>query len=145
MIDLGTLGGLLSVAYGINNSGQIVGYSLTAQGQEHAFLDSDGSMRDLGTLGGTRSEAFSVNERGQIVGSSSVAADVAFHGFLYSDGSMTDLNSLVDESGAGYLIHTGTSINNAGQIAAQAFNPNGETRAILLIPRRGVEKAKPHP
>jgi probable HAF family extracellular repeat protein len=96
-------------------------------------------------LGGTRSEAFSVNERGQIVGSSSVAADVAFHGFLYSDGSMTDLNSLVDESGAGYLIHTGTSINNAGQIAAQAFNPNGETRAILLIPRRGVEKAKPHP
>jgi hypothetical protein len=45
----------------------------------------------------------------------------------------------------GDLIHTGTSINNAGQIAAQAFNPNGETRAILLIPRRGVEKAKPHP
>ena len=50
MIDLGTLGGLLSVAYGINNSGQIVGYSPTAQGQLHAFLDSDGSMTDLNSL-----------------------------------------------------------------------------------------------
>ena len=53
MIDLGTLGGTYSYANGINNKGQIVGYSLTASGQDHAFLYSGGKMTDLGTLGGT--------------------------------------------------------------------------------------------
>jgi probable HAF family extracellular repeat protein len=53
MIDLGTLpGGTHSWATGINNKGQIVGYSTIASGQTHAFLYSGGTMIDLGTLEG---------------------------------------------------------------------------------------------
>ena len=38
MIDLGTLGGGSSYAYGINDSGEIVGYSTLANGgQQRAF------------------------------------------------------------------------------------------------------------
>src|SRR4051812_26533463 len=44
--DLGTLGGTYSTAYGINDSGQVVGYSRTNDGYEHAFL-YDGTMHDI--------------------------------------------------------------------------------------------------
>ena len=78
--DLGTLGGTRSIAYGVNASGQIVGYSEVAGGAQHAFLWSDdnfndapdaGEMKDLNTLapvaGWTFEEARGINDRGQIV------------------------------------------------------------------------------
>jgi hypothetical protein len=37
-IPLGTLGGSASVGFGINDSGQTVGYSYTSIGLDHAFL-----------------------------------------------------------------------------------------------------------
>ena len=58
MADLGTLGGLESFAYRINDSGQVVGVADTSSGVEHAFLYSNGTMNDLGMLpGGSRSIA----------------------------------------------------------------------------------------
>ncbi len=50
--DLGTFGGRYSYAYGINDSGQVVGHSRTSNGQIHAFLSDGSTMTDLGTLGG---------------------------------------------------------------------------------------------
>jgi probable HAF family extracellular repeat protein len=38
MTDLGTLGGDFSIAWGINESGQIVGSSSTKSGKTHAVL-----------------------------------------------------------------------------------------------------------
>ena len=61
MTDLGTLGGSVSVAYGINNGGQIVGESKIASGAFHAVLWENGTMTDLGTLGGPNSVAFGIN------------------------------------------------------------------------------------
>jgi probable HAF family extracellular repeat protein len=75
--DLGTLpGGNSSAAHAINERGQIVGFSTTASGAEHAVLWSkDGKMTDLGTLpGGTYSGARDINERGQVVGFSATAS-----------------------------------------------------------------------
>src|SRR5579872_5824089 len=48
--DLGTLGGTTSRAYGINNTGTIVGQAYTPTTRD-AFSYSGGVMTDLGTLG----------------------------------------------------------------------------------------------
>jgi probable HAF family extracellular repeat protein len=70
IIDLGTLpGGLHSVATGINDRGEVVGRSGTADGTEHAFVWRRGSMIDLGALPGEDfSSAEGINDRGQVVG-----------------------------------------------------------------------------
>jgi probable HAF family extracellular repeat protein len=51
------LGGEVSFAVEINAQSQVVGTSLTAGAEGHAFLWDEGTMIDLGTLGGTYSLA----------------------------------------------------------------------------------------
>jgi probable HAF family extracellular repeat protein len=69
-VDLGTLGGSLSQAVAINEHGQVVGVSQTADGETHAFLWQDGQLVDLGAAAGaeTASTAVDINDRGQILG-----------------------------------------------------------------------------
>jgi probable HAF family extracellular repeat protein len=74
MHDLGTLGEFSSVAQGINNSDEVVGYSIMSEtDEEHAFLYSDGVMRDLNSLipkksAWVLSRAYAINDNGHIVG-----------------------------------------------------------------------------
>jgi probable HAF family extracellular repeat protein len=73
-VDLGTLGGTLSGAYGIDDNGDIVGYSYTANNAaRHAFLYSNNIMVDLNGLlpiasGWTITDAYGINSLGDIVG-----------------------------------------------------------------------------
>ncbi|WP_195912195.1 DUF3466 family protein, partial [Candidatus Contendibacter odensensis] len=131
MIDLGTLGGTYSWAYGINDSGQIVGGSdTTGNNSRHAFLYDNGLMSDIGTLGGTESFANDINNSGQIVGRSNIAN--RNHGFLYADGQMVDLNSLFP-TGSGWTLTEAKAINNAGQIIGYG-EINGQDHAFLMSP-----------
>jgi probable HAF family extracellular repeat protein len=53
MIDLGTFGGTMGMATGINNRGQVLGYSsLPGDVNFHGFLWDHGALTDIGTLGG---------------------------------------------------------------------------------------------
>ena len=65
LISVRFLGDTGSTAYGINDSGQIVGMS--TNGTDHTFLYSNGTMTGLGTLGGSWSQANSINDSGQVV------------------------------------------------------------------------------
>ncbi|MCP4249391.1 MAG: hypothetical protein GY778_20295, partial [bacterium] len=69
MTNLGTLGGFSAGAYGINNTGQVVGWAQNPDQDERAFLYENGVMSDLGTFGGDQSWAFGINSVGQVVGS----------------------------------------------------------------------------
>lgn len=79
--DLGTLGGSVSWAYGVNNMGQVVGSARLANGQDHAALYSGtgNSNTDLAPLV-TTSHAYAINDLGQIVGSSSAHGATLFSG-----------------------------------------------------------------
>ncbi|QLQ04769.1 MAG: hypothetical protein HZY76_00755 [Anaerolineae bacterium] len=54
MQSLGTLGGSWSIAYGVNDAGQVVGTSLAGSGYSGAFLWQNGAMQSLETAGRQR-------------------------------------------------------------------------------------------
>ena len=67
--DLGTLNGGNSYAYGLNDAGDVVGYS-----GSDAFLYQNGVMLDLNNLigagsGWTLTQAYAINSLGEIAGS----------------------------------------------------------------------------
>jgi probable HAF family extracellular repeat protein len=124
--DLGTLGSLVSNAQDINDSGQIVGRSYTAnRGPEHAFLYSQGTMLDLGTLGGLYSIGYGINNQGQVTGSAYTTGN-AYHAFLYKDGVMHDLGTL-----PGLPNSSGKALNSSGQIVGSSSGAAGTSHAFL--------------
>jgi probable HAF family extracellular repeat protein len=73
MQDLGTLGGSQTFARAINSAGDVVGWSDTSGGQQHAFVRISKTMYDLNSLveglpkGVTLNDAVSINDRGQVL------------------------------------------------------------------------------
>ena len=118
--DLGTLGGGSASANAVNNHGEVVGYSTTADGRTRPFLYSNGVMRDLGTLyspftvgyiPADRGYATGLNDNGEVVGTTfkyTNANKLITVGFRYRNGTMTEF-----DSGAT------AAINNAGQSVGQ--------------------------
>jgi probable HAF family extracellular repeat protein len=137
MKDLGTLGGTFGHPDWINDAGEIVGTATVAgDAFGHAFLWRNGLMTDMGAIGNDLdSEAESINSQGQIVGGSGVFGVADLHGFLWENGGpIVDLGRLV-LPGSGLTVIEANIINDRGEIAAKGMLPNGDTHAILLIPR----------
>src|SRR3569833_187405 len=124
MQDLGTLGGNTSFAYGVNDSGTVVGAAQTTLGfsQSQAFRWTAGTMINLGTLvpdpqnAGKflgNSSALAVNKWGVITGFSinGTAHDSDFHACTWQNGKITDLGT------AGGRYSVGRAINANGTVA----------------------------
>jgi probable HAF family extracellular repeat protein len=118
VIDLGTLGGAASEAFGINDRGQVVGASMDTNGMTQAFEWHNGSMTGLGFLpGGTSSVAKAINRYGLITGQAHVPPTTANyqHAFLYASNTLVDLGTL------GGSNSYGRAINNWGDITGSSW------------------------
>jgi len=75
--ELGSLGGDTQIS-ALGDAGEVVGWSLTASGERHAFVWQDGQMTDLGpgVADGRGSQAQLINHRGDVLG---FALDSQFH------------------------------------------------------------------
>ena len=129
LVDLGTLGGRSSLATAVNERGQVIGYSFTADGSYHGFFwTAQGGMVDLGTL----VEPAAVNERGQVVGRYATA-DGDSHAFLWTaQGGMVDLGTL----GGSYSY--ATAVNERGQVVGASQTADGSGHAFLWTAQGGM-------
>ena len=131
MTDLGTLGGYSSVGVGINDRGQVIGWSGTATGYTHAFLWDAGGLADLGTLGGYSSEAHAINDATKIVGVSQTAAG-NHHATLWIGArpaawSISEIGTL-----PGHDRSVAYAINEAGQVVGESCaGPTTQCHAFL--------------
>jgi len=128
--NLGTLGGDVADAFGINDNGSIVGYSyLSGDVLYHAFLwTASAGMQDLGTLGGNGSVAHAINNVGQVVGES-FTTDGSYHAFIWSQaGGMQDLGTL-----PGFGTCYGLSINDAGQVVGACYQTLGNSPSHAFL------------
>ena len=107
------LGPTFDYPFGLNNSGQVVGYGLSGSVTQ-AFLWSAGSTQDLDTFGGSYSYAAGINNSGQIVGVAQ-ASGGSSDAFLYSSGSMQNLGTF---GGPGSWAD---GLNNSGQVVGSAY------------------------
>jgi len=148
LTDLGTLpGDYSSIGRGVNDAGQVTGYSYPRVGPAHAFLSSlnGGALHDLGTLpGGTMSEGFSegfgVNASGQVTGySDTIISDGSNprRAFLSSPngGALRDLGALPGGSST-----IGFGVNDSGQVVGNADTASGDVHAFLSGPNGGPLK-----
>jgi probable HAF family extracellular repeat protein len=127
MIDLGTLGGTFGVANGLNNRGQVVGFSDLADDlANHAFIWERGVLSDIGTLGGDNSTANWINDAGQVAGISDLA-DGTHHAFIWKNGNITDLGTV-----GGDPCSNTEYINEKGQAIGTSTDCHGTILHIFL-------------
>lgn len=123
-IELGTLGGTNSRAFGINERVDITGTAQTTNGAFHAFLFKQAKLTDLGTLGGRNSYGHAINSAFDIAGVAETAQQLR-HAFLYTGGKMRDLGTL------GGVLSQANALNEAGDVVGFAQNAAGQSRAFL--------------
>ncbi|MGN6392543.1 MAG: hypothetical protein ACTHM9_09900 [Gemmatimonadales bacterium] len=123
--NLGTLGGVSSAAYGVNNVGGVVGSSASATGHQRAFLWRGGvGMKDLGGLAGGESEARAINDDNVVVGYSTLA-NGAMRAVRWQNGKITNLGSLGGQNSMA------AAINDVGVIVGFSEVRNGDRHAFI--------------
>ena len=128
--DLGVLSsGAQSGAFGLNQSGQIIGTAVQADFSTRAVLGGGTSLTSIGTLGGRNSEGFGINNAGRAAGNSDVLVEGVFrtHAFRTNDkGVMEDMLVFGDDVGT-----TASFLNNGGRFAGASFRLDGTSRAVI--------------
>jgi probable HAF family extracellular repeat protein len=141
-LDLGTLGGGAQagsghLALGINNFGQVVGFStLSDDVTLHGFLwtKEAGTMTDLPPVPGIPnafSSAIDINDSGVIVGVSTNFS--TFDATIWRNGLPTDLNTLIPPHSPLHLM-VACSVNARGQIIGWAIDHKGQLHGYQLDP-----------
>lgn len=109
--DLGTVGGYMSRAWGVNNLNHAVGTSFTANANMHGFSWAQGINDILPVPGDLQGEAFGVNQAETVVGMNYDMGQEVMNGYISNGGVVTPL----------------------GQIGARAINNLGEVVGYVSI------------
>jgi probable HAF family extracellular repeat protein len=139
--DLGTLGGTQSVAYAVNDFGQVVGASLIAGDEEnHSFLYSNGKMRDLYPLNSQSLQTegpTGINNLGQIA--SGLIVDGVYVPAIFKSitGHLTLIGSLGGVTSYGFN-GVATAINNRGDAVGYSYIDSNNRHAFLYNNRTNL-------
>ncbi len=136
-----------SLATGINDAGQVVGFaSLQRSNQWHAFLwDPNTGLRDLGLAHFGPTQTCQINNRGLVVGQ-------------FGDAEDRGISTWTPEGGARRLDSRGASVhiaglNEAGLFVARAYwsgikvqghDSPGKSASYLRDPNKGVQMIERH-
>ena len=108
----------LTLANGVNDSGQVAGETINSFGVFHGFLYSGGIYTTLNVTGATSTVANGINDSGNVVGSYGDGS--GNHGFLYSGGTYLTLNDPLATNGT-----NANGINAAGEIVGAYKDASG--------------------
>ena len=137
-VNLGSLGGAVSVASAINEHGDVSGTSTDANGLPQPFLWTPGARKlvqlvpPAGFVAAVSPCCKTINDRREIVGFMFNADFSVQHAFLWKDGTMVDLSDLIPKDSP-WTLQGAFGINDSGQIAGQGLI-NGEVHAFLATP-----------
>jgi len=131
-------GDSVALAFGINNSSQVVGISGSCGNTvippgtagPHAVLwERDGTVHDLGSFGGTSNPAIlgvgngalAINDEGVVVGTSAPPSNTVNQPFLWTKKKGMQHLSLLP----GDVVGAGLDINNRGEVVGASISPGG--------------------
>jgi probable HAF family extracellular repeat protein len=121
ILAMNTTPGVFSYAYGINNRGQVVGYTYG----RGAVLWEDATTIGLDGIALGEIAPAAINERGQIVGSIPTAIANERHAALWQDGTIIDLGVL-----PGDISSEAVAINDRSEIIGRSYS-GAQWRAVI--------------
>lgn len=142
IVDLGVFGSdWSSLAYSLNDLGQVVGESHPPFGSRPVLWQNDAARTavELPLLPGDNyGSAHLINNAGTVVGYSALSEPGTWNAspskiVIWIGGTPYDLQSLVAQSVDGWTVTYVASINNLGQMAAIAIK-DGVTKPVVLTP-----------
>ncbi len=136
--DLGPISEVGADNLHINNSGQVIGTSVSAMNSFRTAPNSPINQEtdDLGNLGGGNSYARGINKSGQVVGDSGTASR-EFHAFRTAPNSL--INPETDDLGTlGGGNSYARGINKSGQVVGDSGTASGEFHAFRTAPNSPI-------
>lgn len=122
LTDIGTLGGPDSTAARMNDHGQVVGMSSTADAHPAPFIFSGGVIAAV--PGTNLADVQGINNAGAMTGTWTYQADSLPHAYVSSGGVFTDLGTISSDPNLTSYSY-GMDINNAGHVAGGTSPPDG--------------------
>ena len=117
------LAGTSTVVYGMNDSGEVVGFYIDNSGNYHGFLDKGGVYTTIDAPGSTYTIATGINDLGEVFGFYN-NSNGNHNGFVENSGVLTT----IDPPGSPNAVVGG--VNDLGQIVGW-YGPSGDISGFL--------------